>query len=123
MNPVVMTADGSHSDSAQGRRGLASGTSTVRDAKESKESLLRDSLLITRVDGMHSHSCEDRIVASVSDLPGVKEVEVDFASGQASIIFDAHKVTVHQLLHAVQEAGYHCGDYALGSGGGSVGEG
>ena len=69
---------------------------------------------------MHSHGCADLIIESVAGLPGVKETEVDFASGQASIIFDAQKVAVHQLIDAVDKAGYRCGDYALGSGGGPL---
>ena len=67
---------------------------TDRDAKDLRDSLLRDSLLIARVDGMHAHTCQEAITARVGILAGVKEVEVDFASGQASIIFDARKVSV-----------------------------
>ena len=85
-----------------------------------RESLLRDSLLIVTVEGMHSHRCEEAIVSRLSADPGVREAEVDFASGQASVIFDARKVTAHQLLAMIVEAGYRCGPYALGSGGGRI---
>ena len=105
-------ADGDARD-ARGLNGRA-------DAKSLRESLLRDSLLITRIDGMHSHTCAEAIVEAVAALPGVKETEVDFASGQASIIFDAQKVAAHQLVEAVEAAGYRCADSALGSGGGVV---
>ena len=90
------------------------------DAKSLRDSLLRDSLLVTRIDGMHSHTCAEAIVEAVAALPGVRETEVDFASGQASIIFDAQKVAAHQLIEAVETAGYRCADAALGSGGGAV---
>lgn len=69
---------------------------------------------------MHSHTCEERIVSAVSALPGVREVEVDFASGQTSVIFDAQKVAVHQILEVIETTGYRVGDYALGSGGGVI---
>ena len=85
-----------------------------------RDSPLRDSLLVTQVDGMHSHTCEDRIIRAVGSLPGVREVEVDFASGQASVIFDARKVSTHQLIEAIESAGYRCADPAMGHGGGAL---
>ena len=93
------------------------------DGRSLRESLLRDSLLIVQIEGMHSHVCETTIIDGLTALGGVKEAEVDFASGQASIIFDAQKVAPHQLLATVEAAGYRCGDYALGSGGGGVASG
>ena len=66
----------------------------------------KDQLALIRVDGMHCHKCEKVIVKSLSALPGVFEVEVDFASGQASVLFDRSRVTVPQLMDAVNEAGY-----------------
>ena len=82
----------------------------------------RDSLLVTRVEGMHAHTCETAISQSVGALPGVREVEVDFPSGQASVIFDARKVTAHQILATIEAAGYRCADHALGSGDGGSAE-
>ncbi len=83
---------------------------------------MRDSLLIVGIEGMHSHRCEEAIVKALTDNAGVREAEVDFASGQASIIFDARKVTAHQLLELIIATGYRCGPYALGSGGGAMTE-
>ena len=111
-----MNVKTSQSDAESDARGLNGRV----DAKSLRDSLLRDSLLITRIDGMHSHTCAETIVEAVGALPGVKETEVDFASGQASIIFDAQKVAAHQLVEAVEAAGYRCADAALGSGGGAV---
>lgn len=85
-----------------------------------RESILRDSLLVGRIDGMHSHTCDQAIVSAVSALAGVREVEVDFASGQTSVIFDAQKIAVHQIIDVIEKAGYRVSDYALGSGGGVV---
>ena len=85
-----------------------------------RESLRRDSLLIVGVEGMHSHGCEERVVQRLEATPGVREAEVDFASGQASVIFDARKTTAHQLLEVIVSAGFRCGEHFLGSGGGRV---
>lgn len=81
---------------------------TSRDFRET----LRDALLVTHVEGMHCHRCEEAIVKSVSALTGVREVEVDFATGQASIIFDPHKIATHQVIAAIEAAGYRCPDAA-----------
>lgn len=66
----------------------------------------RDQFALIRIQGMHCHKCEAAIRRSVGGLPGVHEVEVDFASGQASVLFDRAQVTVAQLMQAVTDAGY-----------------
>jgi len=76
-----------------------------------------DSLLIVAVAGMHSHACERTLVTALGGLAGVREVEVDFPSGQASIIYDGHRVAAHELLAGIRQAGYRPGPYHLGSGG------
>ena len=66
-----------------------------------------DHLVIIRIEGMHCHKCEQAIQKSLTQLPGVHEVEVDFNSGQASVLHDHRQVTVKELTDAVTEAGYH----------------
>ena len=66
-----------------------------------------DQLVIIRIEGMHCHKCEQAIQKSLTRLPGVHEVEVDFNSGQASVLYDHEKVGVTELTEAVGEAGYH----------------
>ena len=41
-----------------------------------------------------------------SNHDGVREAEVDFASGQASVLFDRTAVTIKQLMESVNQAGY-----------------
>ena len=89
-------------------------SSPARGSRDARESL-RDSLLVTRVEGMHCHRCEEAIVKAVSALPGVREVEVDFATGQASVIFDARKLAGRQVIAAIESAGYRCPDAGLPS--------
>jgi copper chaperone CopZ len=66
----------------------------------------RDQLVVIRIEGMHCHKCETSIRSSLTRIPGVHEVEVDFPSHQASVLFDRSAVTVRQLMDAVAEAGY-----------------
>ena len=67
----------------------------------------KDQLAIIRIDGMHCHRCEQSISKAISAKPGVHEVEVDFNSRQASVLFDPNSVKVNDLMAAVDEVGYH----------------
>ena len=69
------------------------------------EDVGRDQLALIRIEGMHCHKCEKAIQKSMLQHPGVHEVEVDFASGQASVLFDSKRVSVKQLTQSVSEAG------------------
>jgi copper chaperone CopZ len=66
----------------------------------------RDHLAVIKIEGMHCHRCEKSIQKLLAAQPGVAEVEVDFASGQASVLYDDQRITVGKLLDAVTNAGY-----------------
>ena len=66
-----------------------------------------DQLAVIKIDGMHCHKCEQKIRTALSALDGVHEVEVDFASGQASVLFDRHHAAVKQLMDTINSVGYH----------------
>jgi copper chaperone CopZ len=65
-----------------------------------------DRLVLIHIDGMHCHRCEEAIRKAMMRHDGVHEVEVDFASGQASVLFDPKSVSAEDLVAAVREAGY-----------------
>jgi copper chaperone CopZ len=65
-----------------------------------------DQWAVIRVEGMHCHRCEVAIQKRLSQIPGVHEAEVDFNSGQASVLFDRTQASVPQLLEAIHEVGY-----------------
>ena len=71
----------------------------------------QDQFAVIRIEGMHCHKCEAAIQRSLTRLPGVHEVEVDFNSGQASVLYDHTQVNVKDLTEAVTEAGYHVGGF------------
>ena len=66
----------------------------------------RDQLVLIRIEGMHCHKCEHAIRKALTRYPGVHEVEVDFPSGQASVLYDGGAVTVRELTDSVNEVGY-----------------
>ena len=74
----------------------------------------RDQLAVIRIQGMHCHKCEQVIQKALLGSPGVHEVEVDFNSGQASVLFDRDSVTIKQLMEAVERAGYRATGFTQG---------
>jgi len=74
----------------------------------------RDHLAVIRIEGMHCHKCEQAIRKALTGHSGVYEVEVDFASGQASVLFDRDKVNVKALMDSVNSAGYRATGFTQG---------
>ena len=74
----------------------------------------RDQFAVIRIEGMHCHKCEKAIQRALAAHPGVREVEVDFASGQASVIFDRNSVSISKLMEAINAAGYHASGFTQG---------
>jgi Cu+-exporting ATPase len=65
-----------------------------------------DHFVLINIDGLHCHRCEQAIRRAMMRREGVHEVEVDFASGQASVLFDPKLVSTDDLIESVREAGY-----------------
>lgn len=65
-----------------------------------------DQLAVIRIEGMHCHRCEVRIQKALAQIAGVHEAEVDFNSGQASVLFDRSQTGVAQLVQVIGDAGY-----------------
>ena len=75
----------------------------------------RDQLGLIRIQGMHCHKCEESIQKALSRVDGVHEVEVDFNSGLASVLFDPQKANPEQLTATVVEVGYEVTGFNKGS--------
>ena len=76
-----------------------------------------DQFALIRIEGMHCHKCEDTIQRALLALSGVHEVEVDFATGQASVLFDRRAVAVPQLMASINDAGYRATGFSQGQAG------
>lgn len=70
-----------------------------------------DKLLLIKIEGMHCHKCEQAIRGALAAQAGVHEVEVDFPSKQASVLFDPAVVSIKDLTMAVTAAGYKVGGF------------
>jgi copper chaperone CopZ len=66
----------------------------------------KDHLVLIQIDGMHCHRCEQAIQRTLGAFSGVREVEVDFPSGQASVLHERGSVTAQELMNAINAAGY-----------------
>ena len=58
------------------------------------------------VSGMHCSSCAGIIERTLKKVPGVTQVNVNFAAEKASIVYDEYVVSTSDLVTAVQKAGY-----------------
>jgi heavy metal translocating P-type ATPase len=67
----------------------------------------RFSHLTLQVGGMDCGSCVARVEQPLLKLPGVARARANLASSQASVAYDAAKVTPAALVRAVESAGYN----------------
>lgn len=74
----------------------------------------KDHLVVIRIEGMHCHNCEQTIKKVLATEQGVHEVEVDFNTGQASVLFNRGEVVVKKLLELISQAGYRAVSYTQG---------
>jgi len=61
------------------------------------------------VQGMTCNGCVGSVKRVLEALPGVKHADVTLAPGEASVAFDASRVTAEALREAVKDAGYDVG--------------
>ena len=61
---------------------------------------------ILRADGFSCPSCVDKIEKQVGRIDGVENVKVHFASARIEVDHDTSKVSVDDLVKAVDKAGY-----------------
>ncbi|HET8969200.1 MAG TPA: heavy metal translocating P-type ATPase [Gaiellaceae bacterium] len=66
----------------------------------------RDTRVDLALEGMTCAACANRIERKLNKLDGV-DASVNYATEQAAVRFDAGRVTVADLLGAVEAAGYH----------------
>ena len=80
------------------------------------DNVAHDDLAVIKIEGMHCHRCEQAIQKALSTQPGVREVEVDFNSGQASVLYDKARISVRQLMDAITQAGYRASGFTQNQG-------
>ena len=61
---------------------------------------------VIKIGGMHCAGCVSSIQGFVSELSGVKRVEINLATEKASIEYDPAQVKLDTIEKAIQEIGY-----------------
>ena len=64
------------------------------------------------VKGMSCDACVRSVTTGLGRVPGVREVDVDLASGRVRIEHDAGQPTIDALSKAVDDIGYDFGGVA-----------
>ena len=61
------------------------------------------------VSGMTCEGCENAIVANIKKLDGIQEATASHTHAEAMIVFDTTLTSVHDISHAIEDAGYTVG--------------
>ena len=88
-------------------------TTTPMTPSQTLQDVSHDRFVLIHIEGMHCHRCEQAIRKAMARYPGVHEVEVDFASGLASVLYDVQSVSPESLVEAVRDAGYKPNGFTL----------
>ncbi len=59
-----------------------------------------------KIEGMHCPSCKTLIESEVKSLAGVKNVVVEFPTGQGEVVFDQDMITAQTILQSVKKLQY-----------------
>lgn len=62
--------------------------------------------VVLQVDGMTCPTCSYRVSKALVGLPGVNNAEVSLERGRAVVTYEERKVTVEQMIKAIERAGY-----------------
>ncbi|SBT06063.1 Heavy metal transport/detoxification protein [Candidatus Accumulibacter aalborgensis] len=62
--------------------------------------------VVIEIAGMSCQACVKTVNAVLTALPGVEQVEVALAAGQASISYDPELANVTQFKEAIEAAGF-----------------
>lgn len=79
------------------------------ELKPSTNSTIGDKRIDLIIGGMHCASCAAIIQRNVKKLPGIKEINVNFAAEKAKVIFDNSLVNENQIIEQIKKAGYQAG--------------
>ncbi|WHH59982.1 heavy metal translocating P-type ATPase [Petroclostridium sp. X23] len=73
-------------------------------AQEEQNQNIRE--IIIPISGMTCASCANAIEKSIKKLPGVPEVNVNFATEKAKVVYDTSKTRISEIKDAIAKAGY-----------------
>jgi Cu+-exporting ATPase len=78
----------------------------VKSKSDTKKTEMTEITVTFKILGMTCTMCALTIEKHLSDLPGVSEVAVNFALGQATVTYNPDEVGAKQLAQAIRDVGY-----------------
>lgn len=82
------------------------------DVLEEKDDSMREVLM--PISGMTCASCAKAVERAVNKLPGIKEVNVNFATEKAKVVYEPSSARISQIKDAISKAGYKAMDVETG---------
>jgi Cu+-exporting ATPase len=73
-------------------------------AEEEKDKSIREIML--PISGMTCASCSNAVQRAIGKLDGIQEVNVNFATEKAKVVYDSSKTRISEIKDAVSKAGY-----------------
>ncbi len=61
--------------------------------------------------GMTCKNCELVIKKQVKTMPGVKKIDIDYATEEVQVTYDPHKIKFLNIKEAIESKGYICDEY------------
>lgn len=61
---------------------------------------------VIKVLGMSCEHCKQAVESALSDLSGVEHAQVNLQENQVTVTYDAKKVSLDQMNHAIEDQGY-----------------
>jgi copper chaperone len=62
--------------------------------------------MVLKVGGMSCGGCVKSVTGVLEALPGVTKAEVSLEKGEATVCFEAGKVTREQMIQVIDDAGF-----------------
>ncbi len=81
-------------------------TETPHDQHKTVQQDAAESRATLALEGMTCASCAMRIEKGLKKLPGVKDASVNFATEQATVMYDPAKTGMEQMVQKVDAVGY-----------------
>lgn len=79
---------------------------SINNANNKIDKLEKTERINLSISDMHCSSCAGIIERAIKKLPGIFEINVNFASEKAQVVYNAHLIDADKIIGAVKRAGY-----------------
>ncbi|MGB5824553.1 MAG: sulfite exporter TauE/SafE family protein [Proteocatella sp.] len=69
----------------------------------------REAVISYKIDGMTCNGCEQRIESRLGKIPAIKSVKAEYATGTASVAYNADEISSEEIVKILEKMGYSTG--------------